>query len=142
MLHEPIQQRDGRIVFRHQRMAQAMGQGQHAQRADRVGKQGVRPVERVDVSIAVARTAPASRLHGAAGFEGQFIQLALPGVVPKAAFEHQPPQIAVGADIVEPVVMHTDVRHVRSHPADRVRTSQLQNRSSPVASNCKIAEPN
>ena len=31
------------------------------------------------------------------------------------AFQHQTPQIAVCADIVEPMVVDSDVRHVRSH---------------------------
>ena len=70
----------------------------------------------------------ARRLHGGRGLQGELVVLELLGVVRQAAFEDQPPQVAVGADVVEPVVVHAEVRDVRDHVAARALAAELQQR--------------
>ena len=107
-------------------MAQTVRDGQRSQRTNRVAKQRVRAVERINISMTVRGGAPASRLHGPGCLEGQFIQFAFPPVVRNASFAHQPVEIAIGADVVEAVVMNADVRHMRCHAVDRMISADLQ----------------
>ena len=85
---------------------------------------------------------PAPGLRRAAEFERQFVKGAFPGIFGDAALGHQPQQIAVGADVVETVIVNAHVADVRRHQAapSGVRPNS-RNSASPVASNCKIAAP-
>ena len=103
-----------------------MGHGQAPQRADRVAEERVRAVERIDVAVAVDRRAPAAGLHCPAGTQGQLVEFQFAGIARDAAFEHQPAEVAVGADVVEPVVVDADVRHVRGHVPTGVLAAQGQ----------------
>ena len=106
-------------------MPQHVGDGQRAQRADGVHEERVGAVERVDVA-AIGQPGPPFRLHRAADLQGELVEAQLPGRRVDPALARQPPQPAVGADVVEPVVVHADVRQVRRHPLDGARPAQLQ----------------
>ena len=106
-------------------MPEHVGDGQRAQRADRVDEERVRAVERVDVA-AVGQRRPPLRLHRAADLERELVEAQLPGRRVDPALACQPPQPAVGADVVETVVVDADVRQVRRHPLDGARPAQLQ----------------
>ena len=53
-----------------------------------------------------------------AHLERELVEVPLPRLVGDAALVHQPPQVAVGADVVEAVVVDADVRQVRGHHGD------------------------
>ena len=118
VLQQAIEQVDLLVLFAAQAMAERMRQGERAQRSDGVDKQRVRAVERID-EAAGGQGRPPPRLDGAADLERQLIEVHLPRVRFDAAFARQPPQGAVGADVVEPVIVHADVREVRRHPVER-----------------------
>ena len=104
------------VVLLHQDVAERVGDGEGAQGADRVDEQRVGTVEGVDEPAAVRGPGPAPRLHGAARLEGQLVEGPLPGVLGDPALVHQAQQVAVGADVVEAVIVHADVGEVRRHP--------------------------
>ncbi len=52
--------------------------------------------------------------------------MALPGVARQAAFAHQPPKIAIGADIVKAMIVNANVRQMRRHYRQRPLAAQLQ----------------
>ena len=81
---------------------------------------------------------PSARLHGAADLERELIEVHLPRRRLDAAFAGQPPQGPVGADVVEAVIVHADVREVRRHPAEGARPSQLEERA--IAGRIKLQE--
>ena len=105
-----------------------MREGQGAERAERIAKERVRSVERIDVAIAVARLTPPHRLNGAGDLEGQLVKLKFSLVGGNAAFEYEPAEITVGAHIIKTVVMHTKVSQVRCHSLERVATAHLEKR--------------
>ena len=85
----------------------------------------MRPVERVDITAA-GYASPPSRLHGSADFQGKLVEMPLPPVLIDPPFVHQTQQIAVGAHVVESVIMHTHVADVRGHRADGSLASVLE----------------
>ena len=107
-------------------MAKLMRKRQRSAGANRIDKQRLRAVERIDVAGAVGRFRPARRLHRAADFKRQLKIASLPGVVRHAPFVHQPPQVAVGADVVEAVIVDADVRKMRRHHRERALAAELQ----------------
>ena len=141
VLHQPLEQADLLVLLLHQRLTETVGQRQRAQRSDRVDEQRVRAVERVD-EAAGRQPRPAPRLDGAADFQRELVEAPLPVARLDAPLARQPPEIAVGADVVEAVVVDADVGEVRRHALDRPRRPSSRNAASPVASNCSSAEPN
>ena len=142
MGQEAFEQRDLAVVLGHQDMAQVVADGQGAQGADGVHEKRMRAVEGVDVAAAIGGPRPAPRLHRAGTFQGHFVRAALPGVLPDAPFLHEAQQIAVGADVVEAVIVDARVGEVRRHEATVWARPDSRNSRSPVASNCRMAEPN
>ena len=69
---------------------------------------------------------PAPGLHGAGHLERKRVEAQLPRFRLELAFTREPPQIAVGADVVEAVIVDADVRQVRRHPLERVRAAELE----------------
>ena len=82
-------------------------------------------VERVD-ETAVGQRRPAARLDGAAHFQGELVEPQLPVARGHAPFARQPPQRAVGADVVEAVVVHAHVGEVRGHALHCARSSEVE----------------
>ena len=87
---------------------------QHAQRSNRVDEQRVWTVERVDVASLRDRR-PACGLHRARDLERQLVKLHLAWVGIDLSLAHEAAQVSVGRDVVEPVIVHADVRDVRGH---------------------------
>ena len=56
-----------------------------------------------------------------------------------AAFVHQPQQIAVRADVVEPVIVHADVGDVRRHDVDECASRPIS-RNSLVAGGIELQD--
>ena len=106
-------------------MAQLVRDRQRPQRTDRIDEQRVRPVEGIDVTAA-RDLGPPPGLDRAAELQRQFVEVAFPGVFRDPAFAHQPQQVAVGADVVEAVIVDAHVAHVRGHLLDRVAAADLQ----------------
>ena len=117
-------------------MAQAVGDGERAARADGVHEQRLRAVERVDVAGAVLDALPAGGLHGAADLERQLRDVA-PGLL-DAALAHEPQQGAVGADVVEAVVVHADVADVRGHEPLGLPPAEVQ--EAPLAGGVELQQ--
>ncbi len=69
---------------------------------------------------------PSPRLHRAAQLQRQFIRYSsshwFSGIL---AFAHQAPEIAVRADVVEAMIMHSKMADVGSHSLYRRRTPQI-----------------
>ncbi len=78
----------------------------------------MRTVEGVNVAKIRSELGPARGLDGAGSFEGEFVEAQLPVVGWDAAFQHQAAKVAVGADVIEAVVVHAGVRDVESHEVD------------------------
>src|SRR5471030_103534 len=142
VLDRAVEQRNPAVSLAHQGVAQQVAQGQSAQGADGIDEQGVRPVEGVNISAAIRTWRPARGLHGARDLQRQLVKAPLPSIFGNAPFGHEPQQIAVGADVVETVVVHSDMADVRRHERNRALTADLQKLPSPVASNWRIAPPN
>ena len=117
---------DSLVAFAHEHMAKLMCKCERSTGANRIDKQRLRAVERIDVAGAVARFCPPGGLHRPADFKRQLEIAPLPGVVRHAPFAHQPPQVAVGADIVEAVIVNADVRQMRRHHRKRPLAAKLQ----------------
>ncbi len=125
MLHQPLQEADALVLLLHQRLPEQVAEREGAQRADRVDEQRVRTVERVDEPAAV-QARPASRLHRAADLQRQLVEAAFPLARVDPLLTRQPPQVSVGADVVEPVIVHAHVREVRRHALDRARSTEFE----------------
>ena len=120
-----VEQADLRVLLLAQAMAQAMPEGQRPQGANRVDEQRVRAVEGV-YEPAIRQTRPAPGLHGAADLQRQLVEVPLPVAGLEPSLARQTPEVAVGADVVEAVVVHADVRKVRRHPLERPGAPELQ----------------
>src|SRR5580765_8080058 len=88
----------------------------------------MRAVERVDVA-ALGQPRPAARLYGTADLQRQFIEVHFPRRGVETPGARQPPQRAVGTDVVEPVIVDSDMGEVRRHPLERARSAQLEERA-------------
>ena len=93
-------------------MAQLMCQGQRPQGTDSVGEEGVGAIERVNITVPVAGLAPTAGLHGTADLQCQLVEFQLGLILRESTLEHQSPQVAVGADVIEPVIMDPGVGDV------------------------------
>jgi len=91
-----------------------------------VDKEGVRPVERIDKSLAVLGPRPAPGLNGPRGSQGESIKFVLPCAVINPPLIHQAQKVSVGADIVESVVMNSGVREMSGHPFKGHPAPQVQ----------------
>ena len=125
MPHETLEQRNFPIPLSHQRVAKLMRHRERAQRADRVDEQRVRAVERINVAAA-RNVRPARGLHCAGDLEREFVKLHLARAVGDLPLAHEPPKVAVGRDVVEAVIVHAGVRHVRGHVLHRAFVADLQ----------------
>ncbi len=97
---------DGTIPFTHQHVSEAVRESQNANRSDRVGKQRVRSVERMDEPRTVGGGCPACCLHRTGHLDGELIKFEFTRVVWKPPFQHQSSQIAIGRKVVESMVMY------------------------------------
>src|SRR5665811_1083635 len=66
-------------------------------------------------TAAVCGLGPAHRLDRSAHSQCVLVERQLPGIEWDSTLEHQPPEVAVGADVVEPVVMHAFMGEMRRH---------------------------
>ena len=85
VLDDAGQQGGGLVVLPHEAMTEGMGNRECAQGADRVREERVRAVEGVDVAEFRRDLCPARCLDGAAGLQGQIIEVPLPLVGGKAS---------------------------------------------------------
>src|SRR6185369_18067878 len=69
---------------------------------------------------------PAARLDRAAHLQGEGVEALLPVAGLDPTFAGQAPQRAVGADVVEPVIVDADVREVRRHPIQRPGAAEIE----------------
>ena len=89
----------------------------------------MRPVERIDESTAVSNFRPAVGLHRAGEFEGEFVELLFASAgVGNTALVEQAQEVAVGGNVVESVIVYSDVGNVRGHPLKRPVAAQLEKR--------------
>ena len=128
VLQETVEQADARILLLDERVPELMRQGERAQRADRVDEERMRSVERVDEASA-RNLRPPGGLDRAAHLQRELVERDLIGGRIEPPRTRQPPEIAVGADVVESVVVDADVREVGRHAVERPRPSQFQERA-------------
>src|SRR5260370_22519242 len=86
----------------------------------------MRAVEGIDITAALSGARPAGGLHGAGHLQGHLVEAALPQILSNASLAHQAEQIAVGADVVEPVIVNAGVAEVRRHHVDGALAADLQ----------------
>ena len=126
VLQQSIQQTDLDVLLLAQSVTELVRQRERAQRPNSVDKQRVRAVERVDIAAALRQARPAAGLHRAADFERQLAEVLAPRVVCDLPLAPEPPQVAVGADVVETVIVHTDMGEMRRHPQQRALLAQIK----------------
>src|SRR4051812_36441546 len=83
-------------------------------------------VERIDVAASGPRPRPARRLNRPGYFHGQFVEVSLPCLLFYPAFVHQAQQIAIGADVVEAMIVHADMRNMGGHVSHRMLPTFLK----------------
>ena len=120
------EKRDLQIFLAHENVAEPVRNRQCAQRPDRVRKQRVGAVEGIDIPSARSGSRPPRRLNGTAALERQLVKILFPSIERNPPFDHQAEKVAVSRDVVEPVVMHPDVRDVVSHPLPRAVATERQ----------------
>src|SRR3954451_16436255 len=125
VFEHPTQERYLLVVLPHERMAEFVAKRQSAKGTNRVHEEGVRTVERIYVSTAARDSRPASCLNRTRTFDGQLVEVPLPLAFFNLAFVHQPEQVPISADVIEPVVMHPDVRHMRGHERYRMLAARF-----------------
>ena len=76
-------------------------------------------VERINVPEFRSQLRPARSLYGAACLQRKIVKVSFPLIGRKAALLKQTPEVSISADVVEPMVMHADVRKMRGHQAKR-----------------------
>ncbi len=126
VLQEPTEQRDPLVLLAHENVPELMAERERAHAADRVREEAVRAVEAAHVADVARELDPATRLHRPRELERELIVLALPGVLGDRAFAHHAEEVPVRAHVVEAVVVHTNVRDVRRHPAHRLGAPVLE----------------
>ena len=107
-------------------MPQHVRETTDTQSADGIDEQGVAAVEGVNVAETITEAGPTGGLHCAADLQGELVEVQLPLVGWYAAFEHQPPQITVGGDIVEAVIVYPGVRQMFCHVLNNVPFGQVE----------------
>jgi hypothetical protein len=75
----------------------------------------MRAIEGENKTLVVAEVGPSGGLNGTAYFQRQLAEMFLPRIYSDPAFIHQPAQISVGADVVESMVVNTEVADMRGH---------------------------
>ncbi len=128
VLDQPVEQVDRRVLFFRERLTQDEPESQRPQRSDRIHEQRMRTVERVD-EPAVRQRRPSPSLHRAADLERQLVAGDFPCAGLEAALTSETPQRAVGAHVVESVVVYAHVRQVRRHPLHRLSAPALEKRA-------------
>ena len=118
VLQGAVEEIDFGVVFSHEPMTENVGKAEGAKRADGIGEERLGAVERADVAELGGELGPAGGLDGAAGFEGEIVEVGFPLVRGEATFAEESAQIAVGADIVEAVIVDPDVGDVDGHSAE------------------------
>ncbi|MBA7481356.1 hypothetical protein ES707_16826 [subsurface metagenome] len=96
-------------------MTQSVGRAQHPERSDRVDEQRMRTVEGVDVAQIVGQSCPAGRLNRSGHLQSELAERLGPTVPRSLALAVQTQKIAVGADVVEAVVVYADMADVGGH---------------------------
>ena len=129
MLYRTIEQADFRVVFPHEHMPKLMGQSHDADRAHGIDEQRMRAIEAVDIPQPVECIRPPRRLHRAAGFDRHLIKRKFPRIVRDASFAHQAAEIAVGREVIEAMIVHADVRHMRGHQLARALAAEFEQTS-------------
>src|SRR5687768_17469492 len=96
----------------------------------------MRPVEGVNVTRPGFDRRPPRSLDSPGNFEGEFVEIVLALVPVDLPFAHEPPKIAIGGNVVEPMIVHAEMRDMRSHALNRVVTSDFE--ESGVASDIEL----
>ncbi len=107
-------------------MAKLVGDRERSEGAHGIHEKRMRPVKRIDISAALPKRSPPRGLHGARHFKRQFIKIFFAFVERDFALAHQSPKISVGRNIIETMIVHADVRHMRRHHSDGIFTAKLQ----------------
>ena len=118
VLQGAVEEIDFGVVFSHEPMTENVGKAEGAKRADGIGEERLGAVERADVAELGGESGPAGGLDGAAGVEGEIVEVGFPIVGGETTFAEESAQIAVGADIVEAVIVDPDVGDVDGHSAE------------------------
>jgi hypothetical protein len=125
MLQHTRQQVDLRVLLLDKTVTEEVCERECAERSHRVNEQRVRAVERMDVAAAGNRRPP-PRLHRAAHLERELVEADFPFARIGTLFTRHAPERAVGAHVVEPVIVHAHVREVRRHAGEGAFPAKLE----------------
>ena len=115
VFEQSVQERNFLIALRHEHVTKLMRHGQRAQGAQSIHEERVRAVEGINVAFAVVGSGPARGLHSARNLQCQFIKIVLLLVEGDLAFAHQPPKVPVRRNIVESMIVNSNVGDVGGH---------------------------
>ena len=119
MLQRAVEEAHGLVTLGHEHMPELVRLHENAARTNCIHEERVRAVEAVDESPTLP-LGPTGGLNGAAGLDGEFVEVFLPFVFGKTALEHQSAEVSIGREVVETMVVDTDVRDMRGHAANGV----------------------
>lgn len=117
MLDDASEERRGLVVLTHQAVTKGVAHCKRTKRTHGVGEQRVRSVERIDVAEFRCELCPAGGLDCTACLQREVVEVTLPLIGGETTLLKEAAEIAVCADIVETMVMDTDVGDVRRHEA-------------------------
>ena len=125
VIEQAVEQADARVLFLHQRWPSTWPSARaRSERIVSTNSECAPLNEWMNPPVGQARPAP--RLHRAADLQRQLVEARLPRARLDPPFAREPPQVAVGADVVEPVVVHPHVGQVRRHPFQRARAAEVE----------------
>src|SRR3546814_19245391 len=102
------------IVFPLQHMPQFMTKHQDPYGTHRIHEKGVWTIEGINEPAAFYGC-PSTGLDSARHFQSQLVEILLPFIERDFPFCHQPKQVTLGADIIEPMDVPANVAHRLSH---------------------------
>src|SRR2546422_8780457 len=86
----------------------------------------MRPIERINITLAVADFRPARSLDSPGYLQCQFIERLFAFIVCNLPFAHQPDPRAVCRHVIEPMIMHAYMRLMRRHELPCLAAAKLQ----------------
>jgi hypothetical protein len=119
VLQRAVEEAHGFVALGHEHMPELVRLHENAAGTNGVHEEGMWAVEAVDESPTLA-LGPTGGLNGAAGLDGEFVEVLLPFVFWKTALKHQAAEVSISRKVVETMVVDTDVRDMRGHASNGV----------------------
>ena len=83
-------------------------------------------IERINEPFSIVCPCPARCLYGSGNLQSQHIKILLTLIEGNLPLAHQPPEISVSGNIIEPMIMDADVRNMWRHEFNSFRPANLE----------------